>query len=311
MVDMRKLVCYAPEGGGGDGAGAGAAPAAAESTAPEATAKNPLANVRYGKQVDDTQEAPAQPDATPERDMDAEFEAMIKGEFRDSFNKRTQGILDSRFKQTKQQEAMLNAMQPAMDALASKYGMDISTPDGLQKLTQAIEGDSSFFEDEADRLGVTPKQLQEMRKLERENAQFRQAALQRERQQRSDAIFNQWSQQEAQAQQAYPGMSLQAEVNDPTTGARFSSLLRNGVDVKTAYEVVHKDELIGGAIQYAVKQTQQRVTDNIRARGMRPSENGTTGSAATQVIKSDPSKWTKKDREEIHRRVMRGERIEL
>ena len=61
-------------------------------------------------------------------------------------------------------------------------------------------------------------------------------------------------------------------------------------------------------MQYAVQQASQKIVNGIKAKGSRPTENGvSSGSAA--VVKSDVNALTKKDREEIERRVMRGERI--
>lgn len=57
-------------------------------------------------------------------------------------------------------------------------------------------------------------------------------------------------------------------------------LLRSGVDARTAYEVVHKDEIIGGAMQYTAQRVQEKVVNDIRARGMRPPENGGSGHRA-------------------------------
>lgn len=146
--------------------------------------------------------------------------------------------------------------------------------------------------------------------MERENAQFRRTEEERARQENADRILAGWMQQTEQVKQAYGSFDLRNEINDPETGERFLGLLRSGVDVKTAYEVIHKDDIIGGAMQYTAQQVEKRTVDAIRARGMRPQENG--GSSAAAVIrKTDPKSFTRKDREEISRRVLRGERIEL
>ena len=86
---------------------------------------------------------------------------------------------------------------------------------------------------------------------------------------------------------------------------------RGEVDVKTAYEVVHKDELLTGAIRYAVQSAQKKTVDNIRARGMRPPENGASGNGSATVVKSNPNNWTKEDFNEVIRRVQHGEKIRL
>ena len=51
-----------------------------------------------------------------------------------------------------------------------------------------------------------------------------------------------------------------------------------------------------------------KVTDNIRARGARPVENG-SNQAAAATIKNDVTKLTAKDRAEIVKRVKNGEII--
>lgn len=296
----------------GEGGGA-AAGAAGESAAPQAgNAKNPLANVVYGKQSTGDDQGNVQTEtrvsASTADARKAAFEDLINGEYKAEFGDRVQQLINKRFKESKQQEERLTAMQPLLDALGSKYGVDVKD---LDKLMTAIEEDDSFYQDEADREGVTVQQLKQMRKLERENAQFKAAREQQQRHERAEQVYAKWEQESQAVKQLYGNFDLQAECQHPDTGRDFVRLLQNGIDVRTAYEVIHKDELISGAIGYAVQSAQKRTMDNIRARGMRPRENGAGGSIATQIVKSDPSKWTKADRAEVARRVMRGEKVQL
>ena len=99
-------------------------------------------------------------------------------------------------------------------------------------------------------------------------------------------------------------MNIREEIKNPN----FASLLRAGIDVKTAYEVVHKDEIIPAAMQFTAKTVEQKLTNKIIAGGARPTENGISSQSAT-VVKSDVSQLSKKDREEIIRRVRNGEKI--
>ena len=84
--------------------------------------------------------------------------------------------------------------------------------------------------------------------------------------------------------------------------------MRSGVDVKTAYEVVHKDEIIPAAMQIAAKTAEQKVVNKIRAGGARPMENGVQDQSAS-LVKTDVSQLSKADRAEIIRRAERGEKI--
>ncbi len=85
-------------------------------------------------------------------------------------------------------------------------------------------------------------------------------------------------------------------------------MLRAGVDVKTAYEVIHMDDIKTTVAQAAGKQAETNVTNNIRAKGQRPAEAG-AASPAGIIVKNDVHALTPSDRKEIARRVARGEKI--
>lgn len=313
METKLNLQMFA-EGGEGGGAAAGGSAGVAESAAPQSAsagkAKNPLANVAYGKQAE--AEVPQQTEtrvtASSAEDRRAAFEELIKGEYKPEFDERMQQVINRRFKESKQQEEKLASLQPVLDALGSKYGVDTTD---LEKLKAAIDEDDSYYQEEADKRGLTVSQLKQMRQMERENAQFKAALDMQQKQEQAANVYARWEQEGQAVKQLYGDFDLRSECQHPETGRNFVRLLQNGIDVKTAYEVVHKDELLSGAIGYAVQSAQKRTMDNIRARGMRPQENGAGGSIATQIVKSDPAKWTKADRKEVARRVLRGERVEL
>lgn len=294
--------------------------AAAEGTAaPEQASggKNPLASVRYGKQPEDfapAEDAAKKSDTIVEADSSAartaEFEKLIKGQYKAEFDARTQKIINERFKHTKeleQQAGKVKELAPLLDMLAGKYGVDGSD---VSALVKAVTEDDSYYEQEAMDKGLSVEQLKHIKQIERENAAFKRAAQDRERQASADRIYAQWQQQSDTTKQIYPGFDLQAETGHPETGQRFLSLLKSGVDVQTAYEVIHKDELITHAMYTTAQAVESKVVNDIRARGLRPQENGGSGSGAF-VTKKDPKTFTKKDRDEISRRVLRGERIEL
>lgn len=318
---MFNLQLFGEGGGaaGGEGAGAGAADGVAGNPATTGksgrAARNPLADVQYGKapeaeaaqqQGEVAQKESAQQAAV---DPDKAFEQLIKGEYKDAFAKRTQRIIDDRFKHAKGLEAQVQQMEPMLQMLAERYGVE-DTKD-LKAIMKAMEDDDGYYEEEAMRRDMSVAQLKQMKQMERENAQFKRAQAEQERQQNADRIYQGWLQQSEQVKQAYGNFDLRSEIGNPETGERFMGLLRSGIDVKTAYEVIHKDDIIGGAMAYTAQQTEKRVTDSIRARGMRPTENGSSGNAAAVVRKADVNTWTRKDRDEVARRVMRGERITL
>mgnify|MGYP000640554912 CR=1 FL=1 len=100
----------------------------------------------------------------------------------------------------------------------------------------------------------------------------------------------------------YPDFSFDEEVENKD----FLQLLQNGIDVRTAYEVAHHDEIMRGAMQMASAKTAERVTDGIRAKGLRPPENVSSKPVEQKI---DISKLTAKDIDELSKRAARGEKI--
>lgn len=293
------------EGGGGEGGGTGAVSGAESGVSAgvpslqSKTGSNPLADVKYG-----IQESPnaggQEPDvAAPTREQ--QFEALIKGEYKDLYDQRVSDTVQRRLKNTKETADRYNAVAPLLEMLGQKYGVDYSDAEGLRK---AIEDDDSFYEEEALEKGITVDQLKQIRKMERENAELRRQMQEQNVRENADRIYAGWMDQANALKTVYPTFDLASELQNQS----FADLLRNGIDVRTAYEVIHKDEIITAAMQFTAQQVAQKTTNNIIANGARPAENGASPQSPA-VVKSDVSQLTKADRQEIARRVARGERI--
>ena len=281
-----KLQLFA-EGGGEGGTGAEGTQGVTEAAAvsQKGVKNNPLANVKYGIQEEATPAAEeVKQTATPDRN--AEFEKLIKGEYKDLYDAKMQDTIRKRLKANEDTVNRFNALTPTLELLANKYGVK---PDDIEALNKAIEEDDSYFEDEAMKKGLTVQQLKEMRKMEKENA---------------NRLYQSWMEQAEKAKTVYPSFDLNAEMQNP----QFINLLRSNIDVRTAYEVLHKDEIIPAAMQFTAKTVEQKLTNKIMAGGSRPAENGMKSQSAA-VIKSDVSQLSKADRAEIIRRVQRGEKI--
>lgn len=292
METWKLNLCLFGEGGG-DGGGAAAsgggeaAAAGAQSAAPEGATSGGG-------------------DARTAEERAAAFEQLIKGEYAQEFSQRTQGIINERFKDHKQLQTRLEQMQPIFDALATKYG---ESDHG--KLMAAIEADESFYQEAADEQGLSVEQYKRMRELERKAQLFDEAEAQRQRMDNERKAYAVWDAQSTQLKQIYPDFDFAQQCQDPVNGQKFIRLLGQGVDVKTAYEVLNHDRLIGGALQTAVSQAQMRTVQTIQAQGMRPIENGAGGSVATKMTKIDPANMTKQERADYARRALQGERIDF
>lgn len=320
----------AAAGGAGAGAAAGASGGGDAGTATGDTTNAGSASTRRGKSGEYANvvfgKAPAgedsgtgggaqqtQPHAAGDgnskgEDLSKEFRDLVNGKYKDAYAAEVQRIINRRFGEDKTKDAQLAAQQPIIDTLMRRYGI---TDGDVSKLSSAIDGDEAMsdvlFGREAEAHGMSVPQYREYVRIQQENESLRREEAARRQEQRANEQFNDWIRQATEVASVYPEFDLQAELkNNP----RFIAMLRSGVPVRHAYEVSHLDDILAGTARNASAAAEKRVTDNIRAKGMRPTENGTISQPGS-VRKDDPSKWTKADRAEVIRRVARGEKITL
>lgn len=308
--------------GGEGGAGTGADGAASQSEGAEnvqagtnipgssrrAKKTGALDNVVYGKapevqqeQEDSAAESETKPRTEEERRQD--FKRLIDGEYKNEFTAEFQSVFDRRFKDAKQNEEQLKQLQPLIETLARKYkvdGMD------LQKLVAAVEGDDSNFAAGAEEAGLDVPRYKNMLEMQKKAEAYDNMVRQNEARQRANAQMMAWEQEGEALKAEYPDFDFVAEVKNP----QFISLLRSNVPVKVAYEAIHMADIKNNLATQTARQTEKRVTDSIRAKGARPTENGVSSQSGI-IYRSDPSKYSKADRAEIARRAARGERIEF
>ena len=235
-------------------------------------------------------------------DREAEFEKLIKGEYKDLYDSRMQDTIQKRLKGHKEIADKFEALTPTLEALAKKYGVDVSDIDALNK---AIEEDDTYYEEEALEKGVTVQQLKEIKKMEKENAELKKLRDEQNAKEAAEQKVAGWMEESKQVKAIYPQFDLKSELQNP----KFVDLLRvPGVDVRTAYELTHKDEIIAGAMQFTAKTVEKKIADKIAANGARPTENGLNSQSAS-LTKSDVSQLSKADILDIQRRVARGEKI--
>lgn len=310
---MKNLIFFRPlnlqlfaEGAGGDGGtgadGATGATATVAVSQNKGAKSNPLANVKYGIQEEAAEPPAAKVETIATEDREAKFNELIKGEYKDLYDAKMQDTVQKRLKNSKEIEEKFTSLKPTLEKLAKKYGVkDASDIDALNK---AIEEDDSFYEAEALEKGLTVEQLKEIRKMERENAELKAQMNERQRRETAANQYAAWMEQAKEAKKIYPTLDLNTEAKNP----EFLKLLNAGIDVGNAYLVIHKDDIIPAAMQYTAKTVEQKLTNKIIAGGARPTENGNSSQSAS-VVKSDVSQLSKADRQEIIRRVQRGEKI--
>ena len=265
-----------------------------ESTAPPSpiTAEADTAATEVGSQISAAQSDGEQPDAasTQQQAISSADEInsykAFKEQYKQEYQADLQRIIDKRFKNAKKVEAQRDAFQEQNEKYASfigKLSAQYGTDD-LEELAQKIgshqAADAPQAQDGEDSI-VTPEPEQEQRQ-----------------------IVENWQREAEQLAQLYPHFSLAQEIENE----KFAGALQSGLSMRDAYQLAHFDDIISGVIRYTAEDVKNSVLENRALRGARPPENGTRAGAAA-VVKSDVSKLSKAEMEEIDKRVLRGERI--
>lgn len=305
VMDLHLFDGAAAPAGEGEGSQADQGPATP-------TGRESLKNVVYGKDPQGQQTEPAQQSAgsqapfagstedSAQADPAQVFEEMIKGQYKDQFQNKVQSILDRRFKSMNDQKAQIDEYKGVIDPLMEIYG----TRD-MADLRKAILKDNGKVEQLADEAGMSVDQYLAYQETMRQNAQYQAAEQERIAQEESDRIYEDWMQQAQELKQDYPGFDLEAEIENPA----FLDLIKNpNIDIRTAYEALHLQDIMQGTASHVAEAVRQNTVNTIRARGMRPAENGLSEQPGI-VRKTDASKLSKADRAEIAKRVARGETI--
>lgn len=297
--------------GGADGGAAGAEGAAAQAQGTKAgtpqARPGSLADVVYGRQDDDAgtetdegaqEEQPAE-GAKPQKPS---FDELLKDpEYKAEFQKRFDKQFNKRFAESKAQSEQQKKLAPALNLLANKYGTQAGDIDAL---LEAIQSDNELIERQAYDRGMEPDAYREYNRVMAENQQLKAAEAERQKQAQAEQTYQRWMQQAEQARQIYPGLDLRREAQNP----QFAQLLGAGIDVATAYQVVHMGELSTQLVQRTAQEVKTNTVKAMQAQGNRPRENGAMKTKAA-TIRSDPSKLTRGDFDEIIKRTSRGEPI--
>lgn len=316
---FTKFLTLFGEGGGGTGGGEGGAPGGANEGSAAAQAQgmqtsttgkaNDLRNVVYGKQAA-ASEVKADSDAgqdgatetKPATAKKATFDELMQDpEYKAEFQKRFDKQFNKRFAENKAQNEQMAKLAPALNLLAGKYGTQAGDVDAL---LEAINNDNELIERQAYDRGMEPDAYREYNRVMARNQQLEAAEQERQRQTQINEQYTRWTQQAEQAKQIYPGLDLRTEVQNP----QFAQLLGAGIDVATAYQVVHMGELSSQLVQKTAQEVKQSTVNAMQANKGRPRENGSTAPKAA-TVKSDVTKLRANDFDEIIRRAARGEKI--
>lgn len=238
--------------------------------------------------------------STENVDLEKEFSELISGKFKDQFTRKTQSIIDKRFKETKLLEDYKSRVSTTVNALMEKYGLNEGEE---EKLSDFINENKSNEEVESDALNNEADIEDE--EIVKEEADDK--SLNRKRESRLRGIIADWLRASGEVRELYPDFDLRNELR---SSRLFSQLLLSGVPLKTAYETVHKDEILSGAMAYTADKIREQVVKNIETKGRRPLENGISSESAVMTA-VDVNALTSKDILKIIKQVENGASIKF
>lgn len=291
MKMWESMNLYLFDGGMASGAGAGDAGMGESAAGGEANGMDAASQRADEGAADAGQEQ--------QRDLKAEWNKMINGEFKDLAHEHTQKIINQRFRETKTLQEANQKWQGIGDKLAAKYGMESADPDALIK---AIEGDVKFYQEQADKHGMSNEDYAKYSEALQYRARQQQLASEQQRAQENTAWIQQKEAEAQQLAQKYPGFDLTQELGNE----HFRRMIQMDMPMEMAYTAVHHNELMQGGMQMAAQQTQKQVTDTIQARGMRPKEGAAKGNGGI-VQRMTAKDLSPKDLADYNRRLIAGQ----
>ena len=238
------------------------------------------------------------------------FGELLRGEYADL----TEELMQNAVTEATRRLEASPAMKGLMQALQEKYGTDAND---LVALTEAVRNgavkDDAYYEKLAMEKGVSTKTARELDKLESQNKQLteqqqliRQMERQREQQARIAELQAGWDREAEQLKAQYPDFNMAEVLANP----EVEKMMRSGVSMTSAYRSAYFDHILKQQQAATAQQVEQGVVNRMQQRNARPGENGTRPGGAVQT-KIDVSHMSRKEMEEMEKRVMRGEVITL
>lgn len=238
------------------------------------------------------------------------FGELLRGEYADL----TEELMQNAVTEATRRLEASPAMKGLMQALQEKYGTDAND---LVALTEAVRNgavkDDAYYEKLAMEKGVSTRTARELDKLESQNKQLteqqqliRQMERQRAQQARIAELQAGWDREAEQLKAQYPDFNMAEVLANP----EVEKMMRSGVSMTNAYRSAYFDHILKQQQAATAQQVEQGVVNRMQQRNARPGENGTRPGGAVQT-KIDVSHMSRKEMEEMEKRVMRGEVITL
>lgn len=275
-----------------------------------------------------TQTAPQEPGAEPMQQTEpqaeekASFDVLLQDpEYKKAFDKRVNTMFRQRFADEEGRKERDGQVSQLMTTLAQMLGQEVTDAEKLdpKALNQALLENQTLLEAAALEAGVSTQQYKADLQMRTENsllkAQMQQTRAQQQAQEQENQrrqAFEALKQEAEQLKTMYPQLDLAQMLQDTQTVRTMQALQMAGVQdpVRTAYEAKHRDQILGSLAARAAQTGMQKVAASVAANQQRPEENGQKSQGGIMTA-LDVRNLTRKQREDINRRVRAGEKIVL
>ena len=153
----------------------------------------------------------------------------------------------------------------------------------------AAEGTDGLVEQQAEEVQAQPEQPED--------------SLTREHWQQVERIYQGWRSEAEALKQLFPDFDIRRELEDE----RFAGMLLAGVDMGSAYQALHADQILPAAMEYAARRVEAGIAASLGTGG-RPGENGLGGGGAV-LVGRNVTHMSRQDYAKVCRMVERGERV--
>ena len=284
-----------------DGAGAGAAAAGAAMGAETGSTGQPATD---NNNAEGAAGSTTGAESTAEQSQVETFDDLIKGRYKQDFDAKVQSIINKRFKGAREAEASMNKLSQGISALGTYYGLDVESPDFLDSLNSKIMDDEKLYEKEASERGMNVEDVKRIRRMEQENRALKMQNMREKEERQREEFYRGVINQVPEVQKIYPQFDVDAEM----ANEQFFNLVRNGVGLRNAYEVIHSSELQAARDAIIAQKAQEQLSNSVRANGMRPNE---VNHNSAPDFGRDIKNMTRAEIKQIIRRAERGEVVKF
>lgn len=284
-----------------DGAGAGAAAAGAAMGAETGSTGQPATG---NNNAEGAAGSTTGAESTAEQSQVETFDDLIKGRYKQDFDAKVQSIINKRFKGAREAEASMNKLSQGISALGTYYGLDAESPDFLDSLNSKIMDDEKLYEKEASERGMNVEDVKRIRRMEQENRALKMQNMREKEERQREEFYRGVINQVPEVQKIYPQFDVDAEM----ANEQFFNLVRNGVGLRNAYEVIHSSELQAARDAIIAQKAQEQLSNSVRANGMRPNE---VNHNSAPDFGRDIKNMTRAEVKQIIRRAERGEVVKF